>query len=142
MASEIPETVQGSPVKHETCRLALIVYSLLILFPIPLTTEPYPTAAQLLRNELEFSQLDLSPWMPNLELLLWVLLMGGIAALGTVDRWWYVRQLRWLATILKIDSWEHLRLTMVSILWLESPCDFEGFVLWEEVCMLDQDPQV
>ena len=75
--------------------------------------------------------------MPDLELLLWVLVLGGIAALGTTDRRWYVQQLRWLAAILEIYSWDHLKLTMVSILWLEIPCVFKGFNLWEEVCMLE-----
>jgi hypothetical protein len=75
--------------------------------------------------------------MKDLELLLWVLIMGGIAALGTTDRWWYVQQLHWLAAMLEIRTWEHLKPTLVSILWLEAPCDFEGLILWEEVCMLD-----
>jgi hypothetical protein len=135
-ASDIPSTAQVSPVKYDACRLSLTIYSLLILFPVPLMTEPYPNVAQLLKSELESTQLNLSIWMPDLELLLWVLMMGGIAALGTADRWWYVQQLRWLAAILEIDSWEHLRLTMVSILWLDIPCDFEGLVLWKEVCTL------
>jgi hypothetical protein len=133
-ASEIS---QDLPHKYEACRLGLITYSLLILFPVPLMVDPYPNIARLLRRELDSTTLDSSPWMKDLELLLWVLIMGGIAALGTTDRWWYVQQLHWLAAMLEIRTWEHLKPTLVSILWLEAPCDFEGLILWEEVCMLD-----
>lgn len=123
--------------KYEACRLGLVTYSLLVLFPVPLMTEPYPDLAKLLRLELDLIQLDLSFWMPDLELLLWLLLMGGIAALGTDDRWWYVRQVHWLIKILEITSWEHLKVTMASVLWLDSPCDFEGLAIWEETQMLE-----
>ena len=135
-ACETSEFLEYPSPKYEACRLGLVIYSLLILFPVPLMTEPYPELAQLLRHELDLIQIDLSVWMPDLEFLLWLLVMGGMAALGTENRWWFIRQVHWLASILEITSWEQLKTTMDSILWLNTPCDFEGLAIWEEACVI------
>ncbi|KAJ5322454.1 hypothetical protein N7452_010743 [Penicillium brevicompactum] len=133
---ENPDILETSSLEYEACRLGLVVYSLLILFPVPLMTEPYPDLAQLLKNELVHVRVDPSPWMSNLDLLLWLLTMGGIAALGTDTRWWYIQQIQWVTAMLELHTWEHFKSTVASILWLDSPCDFEGLPLWEESCII------
>lgn len=132
LPSIFEDTLEAPSLKYEACRLGLVVYSLLILFPVPLMTEPYPDLAQQLRNELDYIQIDPSFWGRDLDLLLWLLTMGGIAALGTDNRWWFIQQIQWVTQMMELDSWEHFKATVASILWLDSPCDFEGLALWEE----------
>ncbi|KAL2819262.1 hypothetical protein BDW59DRAFT_181675 [Aspergillus cavernicola] len=136
---ELLTSHQDLPSTYGSLRLGLIAYSLLILFPVPLTTDPHPRLADLLRYELELTQMKLDIWMPMVELLLWVLVLGGVAAVGTVHRPWYVDQIQWLSVVIGIESWEQLKDTMASILWLDSACDIEGLILWEEVqdCVLE-----
>ncbi|KAL3466991.1 hypothetical protein BJX64DRAFT_284139 [Aspergillus heterothallicus] len=114
-------------------RLSLIAYSLLVLFPIPLGTDPFPRLVSQLRYELELTGVSLDIWMPMVELLLWVLMIGGISATDTEHRSWYVDQIQWLSTLLGIASWDQVKDTMASVLWIESPCDVEGEALWQEV---------
>lgn len=56
---------------YESLRLTLIVYSMLVLFPVPLMTSPYPTLAGLLRYELESIRDE--EWTAMSSLLLWSL---------------------------------------------------------------------
>ncbi|KKK20450.1 hypothetical protein ARAM_002906 [Aspergillus rambellii] len=132
-SAEMLETLQDLPPTYESLRLALIAYSLLVLFPIPLTIEPYPRLAHLLRYELELTQMRLDLWMPMIEMLLWVLTIGGISSFETVHRPWYVQRLRWMVQMFGVESWEQLKEIMVSIIWLDTPCDVEGMLLWKEV---------
>ncbi|KAL2811932.1 hypothetical protein BJX63DRAFT_397639 [Aspergillus granulosus] len=121
------------PPTYGAIRLGLMAYSLLVLFPTPLGTDPHPSIAGQLRYELELMGAGVDIYMPVVELLLWVLMLGGICAVDTEHRSWYVDQIQWLSTLLDLTSWDQVRGAMASILWVESPCDAEGQALWEEV---------
>ncbi|KAL4879940.1 hypothetical protein BJY04DRAFT_219745 [Aspergillus karnatakaensis] len=125
------EGVDLSPT-YGALRLGLIAYSLLVLFPVPLTMDPHPRLSLLLRQELECKGVEADSWFQMPEVLLWLLMLGGISAVGTDHRAWYVDRIHWLAEVLGVESWEQLRDIMGSILWIDSPCDIEGLILWEE----------
>lgn len=115
---------------YESFRLAQTIYSLLVLFPVPLTTTPYPELARLLRYELELVFEE--DWSTMPTLLLWILALGGIAALGTPHRLWFVENLHVQLGNLGIISWEGFVHILSTLIWLDSPCGIEGLILWKE----------
>jgi hypothetical protein len=116
---------------YESFRLAQTIYSLLVLFPVPLTTTPYPELARLLRYELEMVSEE--GWAMIPTLLLWILALGGIGALGTPHRLWFVQKLHMQLGNLGIISWEGFVDIMSTLIWLDSPCGIEGLILWKEI---------
>jgi hypothetical protein len=115
---------------YEPFRLALTIYSLLVLFPIPLATSPYFNLTQILHRELEVVPKE--EWSSMPTLLLWVLTLGGIAALDTPHRPWFVTRLHVQLEELGIISWKGFVHTMGTWIWLGSPCGTEGLILWKE----------
>jgi hypothetical protein len=66
------------------------------------------------------------------SLLLWILTLGGIAALDTPHRVWFSERLHLQLGDMGIISWEGFIHIMNSLLWLDSPCGVEGRILWKE----------
>jgi hypothetical protein len=125
---------------YDSFRLALAIYSLLVVFPVPLVTDPYPNAARLVRYELELVPRE--EWAEMPTLLLWILTLGGIAALETPHRLWFVGRLHLQLEELGITSWRGFTHMMESMIWLDSPCGLEGLTLWNEVQHYDHQPLV
>jgi hypothetical protein len=93
---------------------------------------PFEELAALLRNEVSvLNTLDLC--IEDSKLLVWVLVMGGIAAVDTLERIWFVSMLREVVGAVDIGSWEEMRDLLGGFLWLGSANDVDGRVLWEEV---------
>jgi hypothetical protein len=116
---------------YESTRLAAIMYSLLVLFPLPAATAPFTRLAQMLKTALVDSELKTS-WRRAPKLLLWILVVGGVGSMNTPDRSWYVAALCWLTAAVGIKRWEDLREVVMPILWLEYTCDAAGQALWGE----------
>ncbi|ETI26962.1 hypothetical protein G647_10061 [Cladophialophora carrionii CBS 160.54] len=90
---------------HEACRLGMLIFSDMVLFPMPSCTRIKPRLAAELRRVFETFENQ-----GNLEvthearcacsspriagLILWALTLGGIAASFTDDRSWFERRLR------------------------------------------------
>jgi hypothetical protein len=64
--------------------------------------------------------------------LLWTLVLGGIAAIDTPERHWFASQLAWIVRRLDIDDWEGVEAILGSFLWLDSACSQGGQLLWSE----------
>jgi hypothetical protein len=65
--------------------------------------------------------------------LLWILVLGGIAASDTEEREWFVKSIAMVVKILQIGTWEQVTEIMEGFLWLDSACDAGGRILWAEV---------
>lgn len=122
---------------YEPCRVAAIMYSLLIIFPLPAATAPFPRLAGMLKAALIDSELRTS-WDSALELLTWILVVGGIASKNAPERIWFVAALGRLTATVRISKWEELKRVVMSFLWVESACDSAGQALWNEI--LDLGP--
>ena len=123
---------------YEPCRLAAIIFSLIVVFPIPASTAPFAELGRRLREALtdqDFRQI----WPKSSRLVLWILFMGGIAAVNSEhDRNWYVSVLERVAgRSLKIDSWTGIKAVLEDHLWLEEINENDGKTLWREVELLD-----
>lgn len=129
---ELTEGLIGSPHIYECVRLAMMIYSAAVTFPLPPITGIFHRLAYLLRNVLEKSRAE-PHWRSSSRPLLWILVMGGIAAFGTIERSWYVRSLAAVLSAMKLSAWKQVSDEMGHYLWLESACDSAGRLLWIEV---------
>jgi len=120
---------------YEATRLAAIIYSLLVVFPISARTAPFSSLATSLRKEL--LALDLSNRAhEELTLLCWILVMAGIAAIGTDERAWFIYALNNVSHSLSLVEWDDLKHILKQFLWLDATNDMDGLSLWLEITRL------
>ncbi|KAH7355375.1 hypothetical protein BKA65DRAFT_238766 [Rhexocercosporidium sp. MPI-PUGE-AT-0058] len=127
---ELPEA--PLPFVYEVCRLTSIIYGIAVIFPIPNTYLLFQELIQKLQTAIEMSQVE---WFGAVlaDLYLWVLVIGGIAALDKPERRWYIAQLVALAERMGTWEWSDVERVLGGFLWLESACGPGGRKLWEEV---------
>jgi len=101
---------------YESIRHAVMIYSVAVTFPLPPLTGVFGKLATALKNIMETSKFD-PCWQLCPKALLWILVLGGIAASNTENRAWYVQNVE----------------AVSGALWLESACDNGGRILWDEV---------
>jgi Fungal specific transcription factor domain len=112
--------------RSECYRLAAMIYSLLVTFPLPYMVAPFAYLITQLK-------LTLSEWDGDDDhMLLWVLTMGGIGATGLGERMWFMQKLQDVAARIGIRSWFELRDAIKRGLWHETTNDRDGQGLWLE----------
>ncbi|EPE28692.1 hypothetical protein GLAREA_09813 [Glarea lozoyensis ATCC 20868] len=119
---------------YEACRLAALIYCIHVIFPTPRSLQPRQKLLSLLRPVIEEIDLLMAS-REMVELVLWCVVIGGIAALGQNQRPWFTGQLNILATILKIREWDEVRVIMKRFSWVDSACDVEGERLFNQMEM-------
>ncbi|KMP09206.1 hypothetical protein DIZ76_016887 [Coccidioides immitis] len=117
---------------YEVCRLAAMIYSMLVIFPLPATNRPFKRITSMTRAALAESE-PLTAWGPAGEMLLWSLVLGGMAARNTPDRGWFADKLVEVLASGGPSTWEELKEVMVQVMWMDSVCDMGGRAFWEEV---------
>lgn len=118
---------------YETYRIALMIFGVGVVFPLPAQSAPLPKLVRLLQLELQSSpgsRTELPSIRSNIHL--WCLFMGGIAATGTQEREWFVAELRRFCEhdAVSISTWDEVRVILKSVLWLDTACDSGGKDLW------------
>jgi hypothetical protein len=129
--AELDEDEVTSVCLYEAIRHTAFIYSAAVTFPIPALGGHFHKLAELVQPLLEASKFD-SCWRHCPQTLLWILVLGGIAASDTKEREWFVRSIAVVAKLLKIGTWEQVVEVMQGFLWLDSACDAGGRVLWAE----------
>jgi hypothetical protein len=124
---------QNYPV-YETCRLTGLIFGVGVIFPLPARTAPFQTLVKLLQAELWESNLE-STWCSRdaAGVLLWILTVGGIAAIGLPERAWFVATLGWATARFDLSRWRDLKQFLELMPWLDSACDSAGQQLWDEL---------
>jgi hypothetical protein len=117
---------------YESIRHAAVIYSIAVTFPLPPISGIFRKLARRLKDIMETSKFD-PCWQLCPNTLLWMLILGGIAASETLDRTWYVRNLAALSGALNFTEWKDVAEEVENYLWLESACDAGGRSLWNEV---------
>jgi hypothetical protein len=125
----IPERDRGV---YECCRLGGILYSTAVLFPLPKSTGTLPRIASMVRTAVEGFRLE-TCFEGGGKVLIWILLLGGIAAEGTLERVWFLRRLKPLLAMEGITSWTSLNGLVARFLWMESACADGALKVWEEL---------
>lgn len=118
----------------EICRLAAMIYSIGVTFPLAGVGAPFPRLVRMLQAEIQDSGIleDQSLLPSSYSILLWALTMGGIAADGGPERKWYTIALANIMCQYQVDDWKEMKGSLNAILWLDSACDMAGRELWNE----------
>lgn len=137
-ASQLGAIASHVTQSYETYRIALMIFGVGVVFPLPPQSAPLPKLVRLLRLELQSSpgiRTELSSSSAKSNIHLWYLFMGGIAATGTQEREWYVDELRRFCEhdAVSISTWDEAREILKSVLWLDTACDSGGKDLWNEI---------
>jgi len=130
-AQELNKTPLSKLSFYECCRLTLHVFGLAVVFID--TSDAY--------SHLQIIAMRLKTWLERLyvygygtdsaHLLLWMLILGGIAALGKPERPWFVSRLAIVLQRLNI-TWDDAQEILEKFLWLENACGTAGRELWSE----------
>jgi len=64
---------------------------------------------------------------------LWILVIGGIAAEGRNERWWFVNEIGVICAQLDIANVGELKECVKNIVWIEGLLGDGLVVLWEEL---------
>lgn len=109
----------------ECCRLAALIYSLLVTYPLPYIAAPF----KLLVKQLK---IEVAAWDGSDDMLIWVLTMGAIGALGLKEREWFVENFLKATTTMGMRSWSEAREVIKRGLWYEPTNEADGKDLWIE----------
>jgi hypothetical protein len=116
---------------YECCRLTAMIFGVSVIFPIPNTYDILQTLVQGLTASLEVMEIE-NHSEDCSGVLLWMLVLGGIAALGKPERPWFVSNLALVGMErLKLD-WDGVEAILKAFLWLESACGPGARQLWDE----------
>lgn len=130
---------------YEACRLATLVFSVGVIFPIPTPNTPLPRLSQQLHSVLQ-QPTSTGLWTsPNARIpLIWILILGGIAATNTPQRPFFVSALAETAHRSGLSSWQDVKRILEMMLWYDLACDEAGELLWLEATSpseVGSDPQ-
>jgi hypothetical protein len=124
---------QNCPV-YEICRLAGLIFSIGVIFPLPAQTAPFQTLVRLLQVELQRLNLESTWCTPDgRRVLIWALTLGSIAAAGFPEKTCFVAALGKLVVHYGLSRWRDLKQVLESILWLDTACDSAAQQLWDEI---------
>ncbi|KIW93435.1 uncharacterized protein Z519_06040 [Cladophialophora bantiana CBS 173.52] len=136
----LPHQESSSDLDHgiyETCRLAAMIFSDMVIFPLPPATEIRPRLAGMLRKTLESLPVHLER-ASHTEILLWAAMLGAIAAAKTEKhRTWYHLAVKQYAVLLGAGRWTEMQTVLKRHLWMEEFCDPPAKAVWEEAIGLD-----
>jgi hypothetical protein len=113
-------------------RLGTVVYSLLVVFPIPAVAAPFHRLASDIKHHLLEPAIRL--WWTDASLLIfWATTLGAIASIGSPDRQWYCTILDKLTTQIGAENWADVKSRLGAFLWYEYTNDSDGVKLWREI---------
>lgn len=124
--------VEHTDLFFELCRLAAMIYSLLVVFPLPVTTAPFAMLGRQIKEQMSKSTVH-ARWSEAPQLMLWITFMGAIASIGSSERFWYISLLDRLIGRLKVGSWLEMKKLLEDFLWFGSTSDIDGLDLWKEI---------
>ncbi|RDW65955.1 hypothetical protein BP6252_09590 [Coleophoma cylindrospora] len=117
---------------YECCRLSVLIYSIAVVFPIPNPGGALHDLVRRLKTSME--GLESEKYRPLcIDVLLWALILGGIAALDMPERTWFVSKLSILQKEQNLHNWNSVEDILECFLWLQSACGAGGMLLWSEV---------
>jgi hypothetical protein len=117
---------------YNLCRLGMLIYSLLTIFPLSPLTAPFAKLGREMEEQLSKPATD-DLWVQAPQLMLWITVMGAISTIGSSQRSWHVLVLVAHTQQLKINSWAEMKECLQEFLWSENTSDVDGADLWKEI---------
>lgn len=118
----------------DICRLGLLIFSNMVLFPLPTESGVAEMLVGSLRERLLESQAlesHVCMWSQHADFLTWIVVLGSMAATATSHSHWYTQC---LADIILGDcpqEWHHLENTTLSrYAWWNYTCSSLGHGIW------------
>ena len=119
---------EGSPnelVIAEICRIGALIFSEMVLFPLPATQRVKPVLAARLKSLLVSWNVE-CPSEAQLRVLAWVTMLGCIASTFAAEHDWFLQQLSIHLSTLVVRDWPKLRRLCSTFLWWPPVCDSPG----------------
>ncbi|PGH15848.1 hypothetical protein AJ80_05379 [Polytolypa hystricis UAMH7299] len=120
---------------YEACRLAAIIYNIMVLFPLPAGNRPFNRLAPMVKLALINSGFPES-WQGSYEMLIWAVVLGGIAARNSHERAWFCTALSDMARVVQISTWGELKTILSAVIWMDFVCDMPAEELWIEASLI------
>ncbi len=122
----------------EPFRIAAILYAHIILRELPQTAKMHSKLVSNLKFVLEEQSVALVHMTSRqtLELLAWILFVGGAAATDVGERRYFVTLLVRVCSGLGLEGREDFEGTLRGVVWLERVCGVYFSKLWKEMTML------
>lgn len=119
--------------QYEPCRLACIVYSFLVIFPLPPIAGLFERLTAKLQKSLfnMCSSLDLD--RDRMELQVWILTMGAIITIGLPERDWFLSEMRPLLHILALKDVRQFSRVLDGFLWHANTSARDAMDLWRDL---------
>jgi hypothetical protein len=117
---------------YECCRLAALIYSTAVLFPLPLSSGCPRKLVLQIQSVMEGVPLR-GLYGCGGKFYIWVLFMAGIWAEKMPERPWFIGRLRSLLELEGVFRWNELKSVVMSFLWVSSVCNEGGMNLWDDV---------
>jgi hypothetical protein len=116
---------------YEACRLTAVLYTIMIVFPMPRSKHAREYLIPLIRNSLEC----IDPYAVKEDirgLYLWCLTVAGVAASGYPIRAWFLRHILPVSSFLMIKTWDEAQIFLEGFAWLRCACSQAGESLWDD----------
>ncbi|KIX10181.1 uncharacterized protein Z518_01262 [Rhinocladiella mackenziei CBS 650.93] len=125
----------------EICRLGLLIFSNMALFPLPIESGVADRLLGMLRENLlnvPIIEGD-NVWSEYPALLTWIVVLGGVASTSTSQRPWYVNYLGNIISSGYTLDWRSLEEDILSkFIWWPYICSQLGESIWTEACSTSQ----
>jgi hypothetical protein len=128
----LSEDFHSAMLCFEACRLTAIMYCIHVTFPVPRSMYARLLLLPQMKESIGKVQLVVGNQALT-ELLLWCVIVGGVAASGQPERSWFATQLFYVARFLDLTKWSDAKMVLRKFAWLDSACDRGGAVFWNEV---------
>jgi len=122
--------------QYECCRLVCIIYSFIVVFPVPPVVGPFETLTERLKTILQATEWRFFDRL-RLRLHMWILIMGAIASIGLPDRPWFLLRTMEVLKELDMHRWKDLKALLKRFLWHPRTSDFDGLDVWTAIQEVD-----
>lgn len=124
-------------VQYEPCRVACIIYSLLVVLPLP----PIARLFEKIAAKLQRSLLNIRSGIiedSRVELQVWILAMGAIISIGLPERDWFVEELSRVLQTSGIRGLKTFTDVLQGFLWHSKTSGRDGIALWRALPMEEE----
>ncbi|KAF3384428.1 hypothetical protein F1880_001817 [Penicillium rolfsii] len=119
---------------YEACRLAMLIFAVGVVFPIPANNTPLPDLAQKLKAVLKRPEAaEMYTSRNHCVFIMWILTLGGIAAWDTpAERAFFGSTLIEITRRTGLTAWADVKRGLDLMLWYDIACDEAGEAFFAE----------